>query len=74
MAQRRYTSQRDYEEQPEAPDLGASADDPNAPVVSEPSVAASEELDATRIDRSPETGGAGAGADGRQDAGPDAWR
>jgi hypothetical protein len=61
-------AQRDYEEQPEAPDLGASvqleseeADD-------------GEETGADRIDRAPESGGAAAGASGRQDAGPDAWR
>jgi hypothetical protein len=79
-------AQRDYEEQPEAPDLGASvqleseqaardvrADGevfapglPGEPEAAEPG--------ATRIDRAPESGGAAAGADGRQDVGPDAWR
>ncbi|GAA0904848.1 hypothetical protein [Pseudonocardia zijingensis] len=29
--------------------------------------------DAARVDRSPDAGGAAAGADGRQDAGPEAW-
>ena len=33
-----------------------------------------DEQGADRIDRSPESGGAGAGTSGRRDVGPDAWR
>jgi hypothetical protein len=35
--------------------------------------APAEQTDAARIDRAPESGGAAAGADGRQDAGPGVW-
>jgi hypothetical protein len=82
-------AQRDYEEQPEAPDLGAAVEldsvaaaqaardvraDGEVFAPGLPGERAAEEVDATRIDRAPESGGAGAGVDGRQDAGPDIWR
>jgi hypothetical protein len=57
-------AQRDYEEQPEAPDLGGAAlETPDA-------------MDGVDIgvDGAPESGGAGAGVDVRQDAGPEAFR
>jgi Family of unknown function (DUF5709) len=52
-----------------ARDVRADGDvfDPGVPV------ADGEETGADRIDRAPESGGAAAGASGRQDAGPDAW-
>jgi hypothetical protein len=57
-------------------------DDPGAPVETEPSVAGSPALDdpvfdpvaAEALDELPDAGGAAAGASGRQDAGPEAWR
>jgi hypothetical protein len=59
-------AQRDYEEQPEAEEAAVhTTEEPDAPA---------EELGATRIDRAPDSGGAGAAVDGREDAGPDMWR
>jgi Family of unknown function (DUF5709) len=54
-----------------ARDVQADGDvfDPGVPVAE-----GAEELDADRIDRAPGSGGAAAGASGRQDAGPDVWR
>jgi hypothetical protein len=53
-----------------ARDVRADGDvfDPGVPVADD-----GEETGADRIDRAPESGGAAAGASGRQDAGPDAW-
>jgi Family of unknown function (DUF5709) len=56
-----------------ARDVRADGDvfDPGLPGA--PGTEQGEEVDAERIDRQPGSGGA-AGVDGRQDAGPDAWR